>query len=111
MLVLAVVLLPNLDIDAQVLEALVIGPAYRPNTIAGIFNPDEKRNSLLPGRSINLNYGDDPAYPTRYVSMDQDDEGKEFWLVISPPLAIKGITRMRGRSGRSGIVFAIQVRR
>src|SRR5262245_10910390 len=42
------------DIDAQVLESIAVGRAFRSNTLAGIRHPSRMRSDLEPGRTVAL---------------------------------------------------------
>jgi len=93
------------DVDARILEAHAVGRRFDPQTIMGRLFPSRKRRDLGAGQDVQLNN------VPKETHIRQLNEGQEYWLVITPPLAIDAVPRAVGSSGRSNVVFALRARK
>jgi hypothetical protein len=89
------------DIDAEILEAHTVGKRYASQTVRGRQFPAQKRADLPAGGTIELH----SSPPTTGVGTLQ--EGQDYWVAITPPIAAKAIPREIGALGRTWIVFAM----
>jgi len=94
------------DIEARVLEVHVVGRAYREESVRGMLHPFQLRSDLRPGRSVDL-------FAERRESggvIDRSREGRDYWVVITPPEATEAVPRISGGGGPSRILLAIPSR-
>ena len=89
------------NVDAEILEVDTVGKRYAARTVRGKQFPSEKRRDLRQGGMIELEH--DPPD----TGVGQMDEGRNYWIAITPPIASKAIPRAIGALGRTRIVFAL----
>jgi len=89
------------NVDAEILEVDTVGKRYAARTVRGKQFPSEKRRDLRQGGMIELEH--DPPD----TGVGQMDEGRNYWIAITPPIASKAIPRAIGALGRTRIVFAM----
>ncbi|MEW6743203.1 MAG: hypothetical protein AB1486_10640 [Planctomycetota bacterium] len=88
------------NIEAEILELAAIGKRYASRTRMGKRLPCQQRNDLHPGGTMEL-LGSRP-------DIGRFEEGQDYWLAITPPIAFKFIPREVGAEGRTVIVFAMR---
>lgn len=91
-------------IEAEVLEPNTVGSRFASGTEMGRRAPSEKRHDLEPGRTIELHLWE---RRNDFPGLEGLEEGRQYWLAITPPLALKAIPRMAGTMGRTWIAFAM----
>jgi hypothetical protein len=88
-------------VGAEVLEVRTVGKRYAGRTLRGKQFPSRLREDLRRGDAMELN-NDAPE-----TGVEPLEEGRAYWIAITPPIASKGIPRAIGSFGRNRIVFAI----
>ena len=91
-------------IRAEILETHTVGSRYAFGTKMGRRYPLEKRSDVEPGQIIDVSLWE---YKDTFPGIIVLERGKEYWLAITPPLALKSIPRMQGESGRFWITFVM----
>jgi hypothetical protein len=93
------------SIEAQVLEAPVVGSRYPFATTRGRQFPAEKRRDLDAGSTVEVHLW---ALEDELPGIVGMEAGQEYWLLITPPVALKSIPRQVGESGRTWVLFALR---
>lgn len=91
------------EIGARIAEIHTVGSRYARKTLWGKRFPFQKRRDLTPGATVELHY-----WKLKKGSIRELREGREYWLVLTPPLALKDPPRIAGQSGRTWIDLALR---
>ncbi len=93
------------EIEALIVEAPAVGNRYAFATSRWREFPTEKRRDLDAGQTVELHLWEQWRF---FPGVRGLEEGAEYWLAVTPPLALKGIPRRVGESGRTWVVFALR---
>ncbi|MEW6745210.1 MAG: hypothetical protein AB1486_20855 [Planctomycetota bacterium] len=94
-------------IEAQIVETHTRGSRYAFGTDMGRQFHFEKRHDVDAGRTIELHLWEDK---NTFPGIRGLEEGQEYWLALTPPLALKFFPRRSGQSGRTWITFVMPSR-
>jgi hypothetical protein len=91
-------------LEAEVLEVRGAGSRYASRTRMGRQHPGQKRDDLAGGRKVEL----ESSAPDTGVGRLQ--EGREYWLALTPRNAHKALPKEAGTGDHTMIVLAIPVK-
>ncbi|MBI1851310.1 MAG: hypothetical protein HYR85_13300 [Planctomycetes bacterium] len=92
-------------VDARILEGPVVGSRYAFGTDMGRKSPFEKRRDLEPGQTVEIHLWADRF---EFPEVRGLEEGQDYWLVVTPPIALKSLPRKAGEMGRTWITFVMR---
>jgi hypothetical protein len=92
-------------VECRILEAPTAGSRYAVGTEMGKRHPLEERGDVQLGKTVEVHlWIDRNSDPT----LEGLEEGEEYWLALTPPLALKPIPRKSGNDGRTWVAFAMK---